>query len=249
MTSNNLFNGKKLHSIYQWRDLYPSPSQKATIDQIENWFDDQPETGLAWFYKGESNAAEEEGLGDDFPSYFGWMLEQGTLDFSEYDEKLCDLTPLEVFSEVETLVIRVTPDSDLTPLGKLTNLTNLCICYSVNGDYSFIAQLLLLKTLEFSHCTGGRNLEAISQTQITSIRGYPVNDLTKLSSLQSLEVFNFYGEGEKGNPGIVDISPLKNLRNLKEVCVFHNNFANDTVIKEFSENCTITNYRDFRKVV
>jgi Leucine-rich repeat (LRR) protein len=102
-----------------------------------------------------------------------------------------DLTPLTKLSNLTDLKLSLFHVRDLTPLSKLKKLEKLSLYGCPSIDFKTVANLKQIKSLR------------LSKNQI--------RDLTPLAGLSNLEQF------EMNEYQITDLGPLKKLRNLKEI--------------------------------
>lgn len=232
---------KKFQSEHSWQKAYPGPEEQKTIDLFVNhWLYDDENGWLLKRYREESNTADEEGRGDDFPSPFGWLIEAWQIELLEYDEVIYNLKPLEILTEVGHLEIAVGPDTDLTPLGSMVNLRRLRLFGSYNGDYSFLKSLPHLEELYLARGHGGTNLNSIGLLKnLKKLTFFISSDLNAIAGATSLEFLDVQ------RSWVRDLNPIKNLKSLEYLFIQNNLISDISVLRELpklhrlelSQNC------------
>lgn len=219
---------RKIKYEADWLKAYSKPSEQKTIDLITNWlYEDFDKSWLSNRYHEEGNAADEEGNGDDFPASFGWFVQAWQIELLEYDVALEDIKPLEILTEVGHLEIEVKPDTDLSPLGSMTNLRRLKVFGSHNGDYSFLKSLVHLEELYLARGIGGRNLDAVgSLKNLKRLTLFTCNDLTDIAGASNLEFLDVQ------RCFIRDLDPIRNMKSLEYLFIQDNLIADIAVLRE-----------------
>ncbi len=117
------------------------------------------------------------------------------------------------FASVKKLRLENPVINDLTPLTKLSNLTDLKLSLFHVRDLTPLSKLKKLEKLSLSGCPSIDLKTAANLKQIKSLRLYKnqIRDLTPLAGLSALEHF------EMEEYQIADLGPLKKLTGLKEI--------------------------------
>lgn len=117
------------------------------------------------------------------------------------------------FASVKKLSLENPVIKDLTPLTKLSNLTDLKLSLFHVRDLTPLSKLKKLEKLSLSGCPSIDLKTAANLKQIKSLRLYKnqIRDLTPLAGLSTLEHF------EMEEYQITDLGPLKKLTDLKEI--------------------------------
>lgn len=117
------------------------------------------------------------------------------------------------FASVKKLNLENHVIKDLTPLTKLSNLTDLKLSLFHVRDLTPLSKLKKLKKLSLYGCPSIDFKTVANLKQIKSLRlsKNQIRDLTPLAGLSNLEQF------EMNEYQITDLGPLKKLRNLKEI--------------------------------
>lgn len=219
---------KKIKYEDDWLKAYQKPSEHKTINLfIDDWLYSNENGWLLKRYHQELNSAEEEGRDDDITTVFDWFKRAWQIELLEYDVTLEDIRPLEILTEVGHLEIEVTPDTDLAPLGSMTNLRRLKLFGSHNGDYSFLKSLVHLEELYLARGGGGRNLDAINSLKnlkkLTLFTCDNLNDVAGATNLEFLDVQRSW---------IRDLSPIRNMKSLEYLFIQDNLISDISTLRE-----------------
>ena len=128
------------------------------------------------------------------------------------------LTGLEYAHNLESLVIRDNPISDLTPIASLKRLQSLNLAGIPIENLTFLKDLTQLRDLHLYACeiTDITPLENLTKLVVLILEANRITDLSPLSNLTALETLRL------GHNFIVDISPLANLTQLTDLNLYDN---------------------------
>ncbi len=144
------------------------------------------------------------------------------LDCSSYG--ISSLDGIDVFTALQTLILRSNQISDLAPLSGLTALQSLSLSGNQISDLAPLAGLKALKFVSFweNRISNIAPLAGLTALQELYLSSNLVSDLAPLSSLTSLRILYLHSNQ------VSDLTPLANLRSLILLFVYSNEITDIT---------------------
>ena len=141
-----------------------------------------------------------------------------------------NIAGIEYAHNLEDLVIRDNPISDLTPISSLKRLESLHLAGIPIEDLTFLKDLTQLRQLNLFACkiTDITPLQNLTKLVILILEANRITDIGPLSNLTALQTLRL------GHNFIVDISPLANLTQLKKLDLYDNHILDFSPIQGLS---------------
>ena len=236
---NGLINGDKVSLVECKGDLdkvilngfklpIPVSEESSSLRVVpsnsgDSWIVKLDEDDWGLLANDESDLNKQDGDDYQFAMFFNVETVDGLEKFRNINSLILsgsveDISPIGNLTNLTNLFIYDCNTKDLSPLDNLINLTSLKLCYTYVSDLSPLKSLINLT--ELSLCQGDiiqdiSSLKYLINLKVLDLSYTEITDLSplkNLSKLKSLDLSNCNG--------VSDLSPLKGLTNLRVLDVY-----------------------------